>query len=162
MSLIPGLERAPGEGHGNPLQYSCHENPMDRRTSRLRSTGSKRVRHNWSDLAHMPACTHIRMHTPHLLHPFPCWWILKLLLCLDYCKQRCYEYRGACIFSDHVLQVGIHIFLTCSWNVVQAHLDIVFVGQCLSDIQRENRWRRLQVFLDFQKPSNWSPLSKQC
>ena len=28
--LIPGLGRSPGEGHGNPLQYSCLENPMDR------------------------------------------------------------------------------------------------------------------------------------
>ena len=26
---IPGLERFPGEGNGNPLQYSCLENPMD-------------------------------------------------------------------------------------------------------------------------------------
>jgi len=25
--LIPGLERSPGEGHGNPLKYSCLENP---------------------------------------------------------------------------------------------------------------------------------------
>ena len=28
--LIPGLRRFPGGGHGNPLQYSCLENPMDR------------------------------------------------------------------------------------------------------------------------------------
>ena len=28
--LIPGLGRSPGEGHGNPLQYSYLENPMDR------------------------------------------------------------------------------------------------------------------------------------
>ena len=28
--LIPGLRRSPGEGHGNPLQYSCLENPIDR------------------------------------------------------------------------------------------------------------------------------------
>ena len=27
---IPRSERSPGEGHGNPLQYSCLENPMDR------------------------------------------------------------------------------------------------------------------------------------
>jgi len=27
---IPGLGRSPGEGHGNPLQYSYLENPMDR------------------------------------------------------------------------------------------------------------------------------------
>ena len=29
--LIPGSERSPGGGHGNPIQYSCLENPMDRR-----------------------------------------------------------------------------------------------------------------------------------
>ena len=27
---IPGLGRSPGEGHGNPLQHACQENPMDR------------------------------------------------------------------------------------------------------------------------------------
>ena len=30
LGLIPGLGISPGEGHGNPLQYSCLENPMDR------------------------------------------------------------------------------------------------------------------------------------
>ena len=30
MCSIPGLGRAPGEGNGNPLQYPCLENPMDR------------------------------------------------------------------------------------------------------------------------------------
>ena len=29
LGLIPGLGRFPGEGNGNPLQYSCLENPMD-------------------------------------------------------------------------------------------------------------------------------------
>ena len=28
--LVPGLGRSLGEGNGNPLQYSCLENPMDR------------------------------------------------------------------------------------------------------------------------------------
>ena len=28
---VPGLGRSPGEGNGNPLQYSCLENSMDRR-----------------------------------------------------------------------------------------------------------------------------------
>ena len=31
-SSTPGLGRFPGGGHGNPLQYSCLENPMDRGT----------------------------------------------------------------------------------------------------------------------------------
>ena len=30
VSSMPGLGRSPGGGHGNPLQYSCLENPMDR------------------------------------------------------------------------------------------------------------------------------------
>ena len=30
VSLIPGLGRSPGGGHGNPHQYSCLENPMDK------------------------------------------------------------------------------------------------------------------------------------
>jgi len=30
LGLIPGFGRFPGEGNGNPLQYSCLENPMDR------------------------------------------------------------------------------------------------------------------------------------
>ena len=31
MGLIPELGRSPGEGNGNPLQYSCLENPRDRK-----------------------------------------------------------------------------------------------------------------------------------
>ena len=30
IGLIPGSGRSPGGGHGNPLQYSCLENPVDR------------------------------------------------------------------------------------------------------------------------------------
>ena len=30
MGSIPGLGRFPGGGNGNPFQYSCQENPMDR------------------------------------------------------------------------------------------------------------------------------------
>ena len=32
LGLIPGLGRSPGGGHGNPLQYSCLENPHGQRT----------------------------------------------------------------------------------------------------------------------------------
>ena len=30
VDSIPGLRRSPGEGNGNPFQYSCLENPTDR------------------------------------------------------------------------------------------------------------------------------------
>ena len=34
VGSIPGLRRSPGGGNGNPLQYYCLENPMDRRAWR--------------------------------------------------------------------------------------------------------------------------------
>ena len=30
VGSVPGLERSPGGGHGNPLQYACLGNPMDK------------------------------------------------------------------------------------------------------------------------------------
>ena len=44
MGSIPGSGRSPGEGNGNLLQYSCLENPMDRKACGLQSMGSQRVR----------------------------------------------------------------------------------------------------------------------
>ena len=41
MGLIPGSGRSPGGGHGNPLQYSCLENPMDRGAWWLQSIESQ-------------------------------------------------------------------------------------------------------------------------
>ena len=50
VGLIPGLGRSPGGGNSNPYQYSCLENPMDRRVclrlARSSSTGWQRVRHD--------------------------------------------------------------------------------------------------------------------
>ena len=43
---IPLLGRSPGEGNGNPLQYSCLENPMDRGAWGATVHGVARVRHN--------------------------------------------------------------------------------------------------------------------
>ena len=46
LGLIPVLGRSPGERNGNPLQYSCLENPMDRGAGGLQSTGLQRVGHD--------------------------------------------------------------------------------------------------------------------
>ena len=39
MGLIPGWGRSPGRENGNPLQYSCWENPMDRGAMGLQRVG---------------------------------------------------------------------------------------------------------------------------
>ena len=50
LGSIPGLGSPPGEGNGNPLQYSCLENPMDRGAWQATVHGIARVGHN-SELA---------------------------------------------------------------------------------------------------------------
>ena len=44
VGAIPWLGRVPREGNGNPLQYSCLQNPMD--GGAWQSTGPKRIRHD--------------------------------------------------------------------------------------------------------------------
>ena len=45
VGSIPGSGRSP-EGQGNPLQFSCMENPMDREPGGLQSTGFQRVKND--------------------------------------------------------------------------------------------------------------------
>ena len=46
LGSVPGLGRSPGGGYGNPLQYSCLENPMDTGAWWATVHGVARVRHN--------------------------------------------------------------------------------------------------------------------
>ena len=46
VGSIPGMGRSPGGGHGNPVQYSCQENPSTEESGKLRSIGLQRVGHD--------------------------------------------------------------------------------------------------------------------
>ena len=48
LHLTPGLGRSPGGGHGNPLEYSCLENPNGQRNLASYSPWGHRVRLDWS------------------------------------------------------------------------------------------------------------------
>ena len=52
LGSVPGLERSPGGGHGNPLQYSCLENPMDRES--------------WWSMIHRVAKSRARLKQPSM------------------------------------------------------------------------------------------------
>ena len=56
MGSIPGLGRSPGGGHGNPLQYSCLENPMGR--GALQAT-VHRIRKSWTQLRQLSMHTYM-------------------------------------------------------------------------------------------------------
>ena len=59
LGSVLGLGRCPGAGHGNPLQYPCLENPMNRRARQATVHG---VTESWTQLS-MHACTHTHTHT---------------------------------------------------------------------------------------------------
>ena len=67
-SLIPGSGRAPREGHGNLLQYSCLGNPWTEEPGGLESMGSQRVRCDLLTLQQQQIshCTYV----PQLPYPF--------------------------------------------------------------------------------------------
>ena len=83
MGLIPGLGRCPGEGNGNPLQYSFLENPMDRGAWRgyIQSIGRKE-----SDVTEAPQHTHTYMCVyVVILVPYS----LIVFFCLGRCLSTC-------------------------------------------------------------------------
>ena len=49
VGLIPGLGNSPGVGNGNPLQYSCLGNPMDRGAWRATVCGSQKSQTQLND-----------------------------------------------------------------------------------------------------------------
>ena len=67
VGLIPGMGRSPGEGNGNPLQYSCLENPMDRGSwQATQSMGSQKSPIRLSHRGHPPSWTELReVPSPH-------------------------------------------------------------------------------------------------
>ena len=52
LDSVPGLGRSPGEGNGNPLQYSCLENPMDGGACWATVHGLAKSRTRLSDFTH--------------------------------------------------------------------------------------------------------------
>ena len=103
---IPGLGRSPGGGHGNPLQYSCLENPHGQGS--LVCMGSQRVGHNWAT----KHCTVGRWpfhFVDSLLHCAKAFYfdivpfVHFYLFCLRHIEKGYYQYgcqRDYCLFSS--------------------------------------------------------------
>ena len=72
LGSIPGLGRSPGGGHGNPLQYSCLENPHGQKNLAEQSMGTLRVGHSWATKhrpVHSALTTMLSVYC--LIHLFP-------------------------------------------------------------------------------------------
>ena len=95
---IPGLERSPGVEHGNPLQYSCLENRMDRWAW---GATVHRVAKSGTQLKWLSMHTHTCRLWPKSFAPAK-WWIPRVLgmaavptsLSTDALSQRCCKSQG--------------------------------------------------------------------
>ena len=67
---IPGSERSPGEGNGNPLQYSCLENTMDRGAWQATVPGVAELDTHMFTHGHTHTHTHGHTHTRTLKSEF--------------------------------------------------------------------------------------------
>ena len=63
LGSVPGSGKSSGEGHGNPLQYSCLENSMYREPGGLQSMGLQRVEHECAINRHTHTHTHTHTHS---------------------------------------------------------------------------------------------------
>ena len=132
---IPGSGRFPGEGNGNPLQYSCLENPMDRRACRLQSKGSQRVGHdcmtslhylhnnNHTDIRWRALCIlhHLNLTTV-LWGKFFCLLLFSTKSCLTFCSLMDYSPSGFSVYG--ILQAGI-----LEWVAISYSRDWTWVSQ---------------------------------
>ena len=85
LSSIPGLGRSHREGHGNPLQYSCLENPMDRGAWRAAVHG---VSKSWTQLSDYHCC--------HILRP--------RYVATEVCSDKCLSFTTLDGFSSRKIQ----------------------------------------------------------
>ena len=88
VGLIPGLGSSPGEGNGNPLQYSCLGNPMDRGACRATVDGHKEsdTTQGLNKFPKKVKIVSVKVLNLVLIseHPF---WVIRALLCYLYCSS---------------------------------------------------------------------------
>ena len=80
LGSIPGSGRSPGEGNGNPLQYSCLENPMDGGAWRATVHGVAKSRTQLSDFTFNPEGAVEQLHPASWRHCALLGFSLEVLL----------------------------------------------------------------------------------
>ena len=130
-SLIPGLGRSPGEGNGNPLQYSCLENPMD---------GGA-----WRATVHLVSKSWTRLHFHFKTSPLSFSLVLVAWHAADMGSQR--------VGHDWATELNWLVLLSLNkeehWNVSSNHQKPNSVAQNMLRVSLEFRkWGEMSFLKD--------------
>ena len=96
--LIPGLGRSPGEGNGNPFQYSCLDNPMDRGAWRATVYG---VTKRWTRLKQLSTHIHHLCMYVFIMHIYMDLFIIYLSISLSIISVCTY----VCIYLSSIMYI---------------------------------------------------------
>ena len=113
---IAGLGRSPREGNGNPLQYSCLENSMDRERSLMGYSpwASQRIRHGRAT-EHTHTCIGVSMSIPSLVgfyFPELCQSFIASMWWAVFSEMTVVTFPTLCVLSDHgPSQQDVELFL---------------------------------------------------
>ena len=102
LGLIPGSGRSLGEGNGNPLQYSCLENPWTKEPGGSSLWGRKE-----SDKTEQLSKFH-SMDIARFVHSLNSWWGFVHCICLSVC----FHFSGVIYLGVEMLNHMVNIFLT--------------------------------------------------
>ena len=99
--LIPGWGRSPGEGNGNPLQYSCLRNPTDRGAwwATVHRVAKSRT---WLSM-------HARTHTTLILCSSVCW---KLVFILNFMVKMLWFFLLSSVWICYSLEIQLCSFIS--------------------------------------------------
>ena len=109
--MVPGLGRSPGEGNGNPLQYSCLEIPMDRGAWQVIVHGVTRVGHDLVTKLPPPPYIHeiittiFAKHLSILSKFLSAHSIFTLTIIITFVYLFVYYYS---LFCDKTINIGPH------------------------------------------------------
>ena len=142
VGSIPGLGRPPGEGNGNPLQYSCLENPLDRGAWWATVHGVARVGYDWA--TDTQRLTHRLLQCRCLAKS---WWT-EMLICFrllgrpylfsrrNWNKARLcfFSLEGHCVWKKKFYFSTFEPFVKITWTTL---LRLEFIA-CISVILTDN------------------------
>ena len=119
--LIPGSEGSPGVRHGNPLQYPCLENPMDRRAWRttVHGVAESDITENTHTIIGFPASDSSETHfsTANRFSPY-FWYSLAEIKLNVWINLYCYTCPCLQVHKNLWFHMKAKTFTTlCSWNI---------------------------------------------